>query len=175
MNIFEADYSIGPLIDVENTILAGIEKLFERNRSEPGFNGLWMNEYGEVLYGSLLVSAQAYCIGSLHDVNEIRGSLGLRKLTKEKAYKCHCVTVSNYSLIELVNSAANYFKHRDEWSDSWPNNYTTKVLTAFTMNCDFPINEVQQLIETKYGYKKISNLVSEWRSALINQAKNESQ
>ncbi|WP_143144798.1 hypothetical protein, partial [Moritella viscosa] len=65
VNILEADYGIGPLIDVEDTILAGIEKLFERNRQEPGFDGLWMNEYGEVLFGSLLVSVQAYCVGSL--------------------------------------------------------------------------------------------------------------
>lgn len=174
MNIFEADYGISHLIDVEDAILAGLEKLFERGRSEPWFDGLWMNEYGEALHGALLVSTQAYCIGSLRNINEIRVNLGLRKLTKEKAYKCHSVTVQNYSLIELVNSAANYFKHRDEWSDSWPDNYTTQVLTAFAMNCEFPINEVQQLIVTEYGYKKISNLVSEWRGELINQAKNES-
>lgn len=174
MNILEADYGIGPLIDVEDTILAGVENLFDRNRNEPWFDGLWMNEYGEILYGSLLVSAQAYCIGSLRDINEIRDSLGLSKLTKEKAYKRHRVIVNNYSLIELVNSAANYFKHRDEWSVPWPDNYTTQVLAAFSMDCEFPINEVQQLIETKYGYTKISNLVSEWRKELLNQAKNES-
>lgn len=175
MNIYEADYGIGPLMDVEDTIISGIEKLFERNRLEPGFDGLWMNEYGEVLFGSLLVSVQTYCVGSLRDINEIRKNLGLTTLTKESAYKVHHITVQNYSLIELVNSAANYFKHRDEWSNSWPDNYTTKVLTAFSMTGEFPINDVQQLIEADYGYNKITRLVSEWRKELINQAKNESQ
>ncbi|TMX33841.1 hypothetical protein DA096_08710 [Vibrio rotiferianus] len=174
MNIFEADFGLGPLVDVEDTILAGVGKLCERNRHDPGFDGLWMNEYGEILYGSLLVSAQAYCIGSLRDINKVRCGLGLSELTKEKAYKVHRVTVNNYSLIELVNSAANYFKHRDEWISPWPENYTTKVLTAFSMDCEFPINEVQQLIEAEYGYTRISNLVSEWRNDLIDQAKNES-
>jgi len=174
VNIYEADYGIGPLMDVEDTINIGIEKLFERNRQEPGFDGLWMNEYGEVLYGSLLVAAQAYFIGSLRDINEIRKSLGLASLTKQSAYKVHNITAQNYSLIELVNSAANYFKHRDEWGDDWPENYTTKVMEAFSVTGEFPINDVQQLIEADYGYIKITNLVSEWRKQLIVIAKNES-
>ncbi|WP_218587127.1 hypothetical protein, partial [Moritella viscosa] len=102
------------------------------------------------------------------DINQIRKSLGLAKLTKEEAYKIHHVSVQNYSLIELVNSAANYFKHKNEWINSWPDNYTTKVLTAFSMTGEFPINQVQQLIEVDYGYKKISNLISEWREHLVN-------
>ena len=174
MNIYEADYGIGPLIDVEDTINQGIEKLFERNRQEPWFDGLWMNEYGEALYGSLLVAAQAYCIGSLRDINEIRESLGLGSLTKQAAYKVHNITEQSYSLIELVNSAANYFKHRDEWDEDWPENYTTKVLEAFSVTGEFPINDVQQLIEADYGYTKITNLVAEWRDQLIFIAKNES-
>jgi len=174
MNILEADYGIGPLIDVENTILAGIEKLFERNKQEPGFDGLWMNEYGEVLFGSLLVTAQAYCVGATLDINEVRKSLGLTQLTKQDAYKNHHVIVQNFSLIELVNSAANYFKHRDEWNDVWPDNYTTKVLVAFSITGEFPINDVQQLIVTDYGYKNVSSLVSEWREQLIKKAMNES-
>ncbi len=173
MNIYEADYGIGPLIDVEDTINEGIEKLFERNRENSGFDGLWMNQYGEVLYGSLLVAVQAYFVGSLRDINEIRKSLGLKSLTKQAAYKVHDITVQNYSLIELVNSTANYFKHRDEWDDNWPENYTTKVLEAFCVTGEFLINDVQQLIESEYGYSKITNLASEWRKQLIVIAKNE--
>ena len=56
MNIFEADYGLGPLIDIENSILDGIAKLFDRNREEPCFDGLWLNEYGEVLFGALNLS-----------------------------------------------------------------------------------------------------------------------
>lgn len=174
MNILEVDYGLGPLIDVEETIQAGIAKLFERNCTEPWFDGLWMNEYGEVLYGSLIVSAQAYCIGSLRDINEIRVSLGLNKLTKESAYKNQRVKVQGYSLIELVNCTANYFKHRDEWSDPWPENYTTRVLTAFSMDGEFLINELQELIESEFSYKTLSDLVSEWRNDLITQARGES-
>jgi hypothetical protein len=176
VNILEADYGIGPLIDVEDAINAGIEKLFVRNKQEPWFDGLWMNEYGEMLFGSLLVVSQAYCVACVTDINKIRESLGLVKLSKKDAYNDHLLANQDFSLIELLNSAANCFKHRDEWEVDWPDNYTTKTLHAFsiTAETEFPINEVQQLIESDYGYKKITNLVSEWREGLINKVKNES-
>ncbi|KZX68608.1 hypothetical protein A3712_13235 [Vibrio sp. HI00D65] len=175
MNILELDYGLGPLVDVEETIQIGIDKLLDRNRTEPWFDGLWVSEYSEVLYGSLLVSAQAYCLGSLRDINEIRTSLGLNKITKDKAYRSHRIKVQGYSLIELINSAANYFKHRDEWTYIWPDNYTTRVLTAFSMDCEFLINHVKTLIESEYAYKTLSNLASEWRNDLIEQTKDESK
>jgi hypothetical protein len=176
MHMLEADYGLGPLIDVEDAINAGIEKLFLRNKQEPWFDGLWMNEYGEMLFGSLLVVCQAYCVACVTDVNEIRESLGLVKLSKKDAYKDHHSSNQNFSLIELLNSAANCFKHRDEWINGWPNNYTTKTLHAFSITADteFPINEIQQLIESDYGYKNMSCLVSEWRKELIVKAKKES-
>lgn len=176
MNILETDYGIGPLIDVEDAINAGIEKLFVRNKQEPWFDGLWMNEYGEMLFGSLLVVSQAYCIACVADINKIRESLELVKLSKKDAYNDHHLFNQGFSLIELLNSAANCFKHRDEWKYNWPNNYTTKTLYAFsiTAQTEFPINKVQQLIESDYGYKKITHLVSEWREGLIIKATNES-
>ncbi|MEZ9893524.1 hypothetical protein AB4356_14240 [Vibrio lentus] len=173
MTIFEVDYGLGPLKDVENALLSGITTLSERHRRTPGFDGLWMNEYGSVLYGALFVAAQAYCIGSLRDINDLRASLGLSKLTKNSAYSDHHITSNECSLIELVNSAANYFKHREEWNEPWPRNYTTGVLEAFSMDCDFPINEVYELIEVTHEYGRLSNLLSEWRENLINKANHE--
>lgn len=174
VHVLEADYGIGPLIDVEDAINAGIEKLLVRNKQEPWFDGFWMNEYGEMLFGSLLVVSQAYCVASVADINKIRESLGLVKLSKKDAYNDHHSANQGFSLIELLNSAANCFKHRDEWENGWPNNYTTKTLHAFsiTAETEFPINVVLQLIEFDSGYKKITNLVSEWREGLIVKAKN---
>ncbi|EGR2288585.1 hypothetical protein D0815_24345 [Vibrio parahaemolyticus] len=173
MNISEVDFGIGPLQDVEDAIYIGIRKLVERNRANPGFDGLWMKEYSEVLYGSLFVSAQAYCIGSLRDINDVRKNLESIELKKEHAYKAHHIVSETYSLIELVNSTANYFKHKDEWKDLWPSNYTTQVLEAFAMDREFPINEVHDLICENHGYGCISKLVSEWRENLMASAKKE--
>ncbi len=174
-NVLEADYGLGPLRDVEESINAGIAKLFERNKREPWFDGLWMNEYGEVLYGALLVAGQAYCVASVIDINEIRKSKNLKPLGKIEAYR-HCQILRNgHSAIELINAAANCFKHRDEWGATWPKNLTTKVLSAFeiTSATEFPLNEAQRVVHVELRYPTLSGLVSEWRKGLLSKIKQE--
>jgi hypothetical protein len=75
-HILEADFGIGPLGDVEDVVRAGFDKLFERNKVQPWFDGLWMNEYDEVLFGSLFVACQAYCLDCVADINTIREHYG---------------------------------------------------------------------------------------------------
>ena len=175
-HILEADYGLGPLRDVEDTIREGFDKLVERNKKEPWFDGLWMNEYGEVLFGSILVACQAYCVGCLADINKIREDLGLQALGKIEAYRSHIASKNKFSAIELINSAANCFKHRDEWGETWPNNLTCQTLAAYsvTSEIEFPLNKVRKVIENELGYTKLYDLVSEWREELIKKSKNES-
>ncbi|WP_339775198.1 hypothetical protein [uncultured Methylophaga sp.] len=175
-HMLEADYGLGPLSDVEHTVRAGLDKLIERNKKEPWFDGLWMNEYGEVLFGSLLVACQAYCVGCLADINKIRENLGLKALGKIEAYRSHCSSRNNFSAIEFINAAANYFKHRDEWGAMWPNNLTSQTLAAYsvTSESEFPLNKVQEIIENELGYTKLCDLVSGWRDELIKKTKKES-
>lgn len=176
MNVFEADYGLGPLKDVEEIIRAGFDTLFEKNKKEPWFDGLWMNEYGEVLFGSLLVACQAYCLGALSDINKVRESLGLSALDKIESYEIHHNSQRKHSAIELINSAANCFKHRDEWGETWPDNLTTQTLACYSImsDCEFPLNEVREVIETELGYDRLYVLVSEWREGLIEKSKKKS-
>lgn len=120
-----------------------MKALFRRNKEHPWFDGLWMNEYGEVLNGALLVAAQAYCVGALTDANTIREDNGLNPLDKLGAYRTHSLVRDGYSAVEFVNAAANCFKHRDEWGDNWPENTTTRTLAAFsiTSGSEFPLNQ----------------------------------
>lgn len=174
-HVLEIDYGLGPLRDIEESVSEGIAKLFKRNKKEPWFDGLWMNEYGEVLYGALLVAGQAYCIESLTDINEIRKSKNLKPLKKIEAYN-HCQILRNgYSAIELINAAANCFKHRGEWGATWPSNYTTEVLAAFeiTSDIEFPLNEAQRVVHVELRYPTLSDLVSEWREGLLSKIKQE--
>lgn len=173
MNILEVDYGIGPLIDVEEAINASIAKLYERNKQKPWFDGLWMNEYGEVLFGSLLVASQAYCVGCVSDINSIRKDFGLSSLSKINAYQDYHLSKNGHSAVELINAGANCFKHRDEWGDVWPSNLTTKTLSAFsiTQEVEFPLNEILEIVETDFGYKKVTDLVADWRKELVVKAK----
>jgi hypothetical protein len=78
MNLcYEVDYGMGPFVYIEEMINASITKLFERNKLELWFDRFWTNEYGEVLHGSLLVTAQAYCVGSLRDISTIKTKYGV--------------------------------------------------------------------------------------------------
>ena len=176
-NILEADYGLGPLRDVEAVIKAGVQAVFRRNKEQPWFDGLWMNEYGEVLHGALLVAAQAYCVGAVVDVNEISEGKGLEAVNKIAAYHAHSIVRNERSVVELVNAAANCFKHRDEWGDNWPDNETTRALIAYSITADteFPVNEAIVIITTELGYPRLSDLLSEWRGGLILKSKQEGQ
>ncbi len=172
-HILEADYGIGPLNDVEDVIRSGFDKLFERNKVQPWFDGLWMNEYGEALVGALLVACQAYCVGCVSDINEIRKHNELKPLGKIDAYRAHGVSSNGVSAIELLNAGANCFKHRDEWGSNWPNNLTTRTLKAYSISAEveFPLNAVLDIIDRELGYSRFCDLVSEWREALIDGTK----
>ncbi len=172
-HILEADYGIGPLSDVEDVVRAGFDKLFVRNKDQPWFDGLWMNEYGEVLVGALFVACQAYCVGCVADINTIRDDNQLEPLNKIDAYRVHGVSINEYSAIELLNAGANCFKHRDEWGSHWPNNLTTRTLKSYsiTSEVEFPLNVVSDIIERELGYSRYCDLVSEWRERLIEYAK----
>lgn len=176
-HMLEADYGLGPLTDVEDILMAGLNKLVERNENEPWFDGLWLNEYGEVLFGSLLVACQAYCVGCLNDINKIREDFGLKALSKIEAYRDHSSSRNNFSAIELINAAANYFKHRDEWGALWPNNLTSQTLATYSITSqnEFPLKEVQEIIENELGYSKLCFLLSEWRKELIKKSKKEAK
>jgi hypothetical protein len=173
MNLLEADYGIGPLVDIEDVINAGIEKLSERNKQKPWFDGYWMNDYGEVLFGTLLVTTQAYCAGCVSDINSIREDFGLSPLKKFEAYHDYHLSLNGFSAIELINQGANCFKHRDEWGDFWPDNFTTRTLSAFSITKEllYPINSIVDILEVDFGHKKLSELVSDWREELIMKSK----
>ncbi|MCI5129943.1 MAG: hypothetical protein D3904_00080 [Candidatus Electrothrix sp. EH2] len=172
MNILEADYGIGPLRDVEECIESGIHKLFHRNKEQPWFDGCWMNEYGEVLHGALLVAGQAYLVGAVTDINSIRLSVGVNELSKIEAYHKYPIRENGHSLIELVNAGANYFKHHEEWGEEWPNNITTRTISSFSFTSEYILNEIVfEIIKSKYSKKSLWKLLFEWREQLISETK----
>jgi len=169
MHILECDFRLGPLQDLEVAINAGVNKLYVRNKDNPWFDGLFIIEYGDILYGALLVAAQAYLVGVVSDLNEVRMSKGRRKLDKISIYRAHEVTNNGYSIIELINSGANYFKHREEWGERWPSNLTTQTLTAYsiTPTSDSPLSEICEIIIDQVEFESLSVLLSQWRKSFL--------
>ncbi len=75
------------------------------------------------------------------------------------------------SRISLINSAANYYKHHDEW-DEWPTNGTTRILrdAGILETTDFPLYEVVKRLLQKGEYDNLENLlaiISAWREYIL--------
>jgi hypothetical protein len=71
--------------------------------------------------------------------------------------------------IELINAAANYFKHHDEWSQ-WPANETTKTLSraGITERTEFPcIAAMRIFCGDNRKLIVLHQIVLEWRSHLL--------
>jgi hypothetical protein len=176
-HVLDCDYRLSYLRDVESAISAGLQNLFARNKEQPWFDGLFTAEYSEVLYGALLTASQAYCVGTVADINEYREEKGIPVLRKIAAYHKFSVVRGDFSTIEFVNAAANCFKHRDEWDEARPDNLTAKTLAAYsvTEECEFPLNEVYSAVRSELGFECLADLLSDWREGLLAESKSEAQ
>jgi hypothetical protein len=120
MHIREIDWRIDTLEYVVVGIDAGLAAIDARIGNPEWYDGLHARDDAEPLLGLGLVAFQTYAAGTVSDLNQIRRSRGKAKLGKHYCYARDSVKVSGaVTRIELINSAANYFKHHDEW-DPWP-------------------------------------------------------
>ena len=73
------------------------------------------NEYEDDLCGIAFVTAQAYITRVVADVNAMRGL----NVSKHKLLESANPVVADTKLtqMQLCDTMANYYKHRDEWSD----------------------------------------------------------
>ena len=136
-------------------------------------------EYEDDLCGIAFVTAQAYITGVVADVNALRGH-ALRgahsPISKHELLKTANPIVSNTRLtqMQLCDTMANYYKHRDEWAD-WAApaaRRTTELLqTAGLKKSDHHLcTTVAALL---FGNEDVRSLVplvdmlSSWRVAVI--------
>ena len=129
-------------------------------------DGITAKEYAEYIYGAVLVACQAYAVGTVSDINEVRGS-NYRKID---LYKRKVVSGQEYTYIELINSLANYFKHNEEWA-SWPENETTKVLRYYGINesTEFPLQSgTEVIIGESTDLRGLCEVLEDWRFTLLN-------
>lgn len=120
--------------------------------------------------GSALVACQVYAVGSFGDVNDIRKSKRLSVLKKHEAYGLGLYDKPGYTFINLINELANYFKHNEEWSDSWKEGYTSKTLNYYGIDesTEFPLNVGINILTNETGdLRLIAEILENWRSNLI--------
>jgi len=163
-------------VDHRSTALRTVCTSMENSISElAGFakngllDGITAMEYATYLQGAALVACQAYAVGCVSDINDIRKSRGQQSFGKLALYKEGRWSPDNYGQIELINSLANYFKHNEEW-DRWPNNETVRALRHFGIDeeTDFPINYgINCILGESDDLRKLCNVLETWRYKLI--------
>src|SRR6266516_2863797 len=118
------DWRIEPLRHVIVGIGAGLAEIRGRMDDEECFDGLDAREEAEPLFGLGFVALQTYAVGTVSDLNHIRVDGGKPKFTEYDCYARDPERKLNgvVTRLELINFAANYFKHHETWPDPWPTN-----------------------------------------------------
>ena len=179
MHLREFDWRIEPLHHVIVGIGAGLAEIRGRMDDEEWFDGLHAREEAEPLLGLGFVAFQTYAVGTVSDLNEVRVDGGKTKLKDYECYARDPVKVNGMATrLELINSAANYFKHHDQWPEPWPTNTKAKDkkerdiartvhglgLVGITQETEFPcIQIVELLCGTSWELIVVHQIVKEWR------------
>jgi hypothetical protein len=175
MDVSELDWRIEPLHDVIVGVDAGLAAICERLANEDGFDGLFAREHAEPLFGLGFVAAQTYAVGAVSDLNSVRMSRGKPKKEKLECFECDSILVKEcVTRIQLINAAANYFKHHDEWT-RWPmgndqgaHDTRTLISVGITEQTEFPcIDVVSLLCGTGWKLIVLHQIVREWRAHLF--------
>ena len=175
MHVSEIDWRIEPLHDVIVGIDSGLAAASERLANEDGFDGLTVREHAEPLFGLGFVAAQSYALGTVSDLNSVRMSRGKPKKDKLDCYECDSIRVKGrVTRIQLINAAANYFKHHDEWS-RWPTgndrgayDTTTLYSVGITEQTEFPcIDAVNLLCGKSWELIVLHEIMREWRAHMF--------
>ena len=131
-------------------------------------------EYEDDLCGIAFVTAQAYITGVVADVNALRGTRS--PISKHELLKTANPIVGDTTLtrMQLCDTMANYYKHRDEWTD-WTApaaRRTTELLrtAGFTQDNQHLCTTVATLLFGNVVVKSLVPLVdmlSSWRVTVI--------
>ena len=173
----ECDYRISWISEVLSSLEAAFTSIENTGNDTPWFDGQFQIEHAEAIYGVSFVTAQVYILGVTQDMNDIRTSLNCGPLNKIVYYKDSIFCdQSNTPKILLVNAAANYYKHNDEWGEKWPTNHTTKILAdvGITNKSEFPCFQVAKILFGEKGawkFKNIVKLITDWRGSVLSSSK----
>ena len=109
----EIDWRQSSVRQILSALSQGLDAVYQRFLNGGDVDDA--NEYENDLCGIAFVAAQAYITGVVADVRALRGP----NLTKPELLESDNPVVAGTKLtqMQLCDTMANYYKHRDEWSD----------------------------------------------------------
>lgn len=140
-----------------------IELLEIKNKNHDWYDGLWLLEDSEPIYGLAFIAFQNYINGSIKDLYESTE----HKINFYKIEGNH----NNFSLskIELIVALANYIKHKDEGK---LHTNTQKTLDAFNLKNNDEITESAifdglSVLSNTWDLFELLDIVTKWREKLF--------
>ncbi|MFH6948225.1 hypothetical protein ACHRV6_07045 [Flavobacterium sp. FlaQc-51] len=171
MHYLQFDYREKSLDMVINGLKEAVDKLHDFNKKNPWYDGLFLLEDSEHIFGLAFVAFQNYINASIKDLTEQGGKeLQLR-------YYRHGEILSpfSYTRIELIICLANYIKHKEDDSGEF-HRHTKNVLEHFNLNtdkqCDITESAVFRgldLLDENWDLNAIKNAVLAWRRSAASQ------
>jgi hypothetical protein len=172
MNIREIDWRQSSVRQILSALSQGLDA--NAQKFDDGGDVDDALDYEDDLCGIAFVTAQAYITGVVADVKALRGVRS--SISKHELLKLFNPIVADTKLtrMQLCDAMANYYKHRDEWSD-WADpaaRRTTELLrtAGFTDSDRHLCTTVGTLL---FGDVKIESLVpiidmlASWRVAIV--------
>lgn len=168
-NILQVDYHADSLKQIIIGLNNSINTLIKRNEDIPGYDGFWLLENSEPIFGMAFIAFQTYINSS---INELLASINNRNAYYKLGSKHGSYNKSN---IELIIGLANYFKHKDEVK---LHTGTKNILDAFNLDPsesieNSPIFEGLTILDKKWDLFKVYEIVINWRRDLFNHYLNE--
>jgi hypothetical protein len=175
-SFYEIDWRIASTHKILHTLSESINEI---NKQLDLAKEEWEIEDGvfqiEELLGVTFVVAQTYITGTVADVNRITKSP--TKIKKELLLNKsnEFIIGSNITKLELCDGMANFYKHREEWTDwSIPgkNQKTIFVLNSVGIEQTdvIPFDKAVGLLwpeKKEIDHKLLATLLSEWRKQII--------
>ena len=157
------DFRINSLHMIIDGLDKSIKELEKNIEAIHWYDGDWLMEETEPIYGLALVAFQNYIIGSIADIE------GSTK-TKLNYYKKDQIkTGYSHTTIGLIISLANYAKHRDETVLE----NTAKILDAFNLKYkdiiyldEGVIFQGLTILNKDWSLFEIKDYVTAWRESL---------
>ncbi|PKR81777.1 hypothetical protein CW751_00095 [Brumimicrobium salinarum] len=163
------DYRADSLKQIITGLNNSIETLKARLGKIDWYDGLWLLEDTEPVFGMAFIAFQNYINGSIKDLYESLED-------KTSLYKIGSTPGSfSRTNTELIIGLANYIKHKD---DKKLHGGTQRILEAFDLivNDDIeesPIFEGLTILDKKWDLFKVYEIVINWRRDLFNHYLNE--
>jgi hypothetical protein len=160
------DIDLGFLRDLVQLLDRHLEQLEREAAVLPDPDGSGVFESADYLVGLGLVACQGY----------LAATYGFLRIEKQEALKRGPMHCSGYTIAELVNHGANFWKHRDEWTVDPNKAAQERTLAALAaLGCeghDYPLTSLLAalVLPTHGRLQALLSHLEAWRDALAGAA-----